>query len=134
MLDTDLSSYLIKGGYPAVDERLRRLDVMQVCISAITRAELRFGVRRLRGASRLTVEVERFLKGVHTLPWDEIAADEFAGVRADLERDGTPIGVMDTMIAAHAKSLRAILVTNNAKHFRRLKGLIVENWLGNNPL
>ena len=130
MLDTDIASYAIKGGFPSVDARLRRLDVMQVCISAVTRAELRFGVRRLRGATRLAAEVDRFLSGVHTLPWDEIAADEFAGVRADLERFGTPIGVMDTMIAAHAKSVGAKLVSNNVKHFHKVTGLSVENWVG----
>jgi tRNA(fMet)-specific endonuclease VapC len=128
MLDTDTSSYVIKGSAPAVDARLRGLDVMQVCISAVTRAELRFGVLRLRGANRLAANVERFLSGVHTLPWDEIAADEFAEVRADLQRGGTPIGIMDTMIAAHAKAIKAILVTNNVKHFRMVKGLSLENW------
>jgi tRNA(fMet)-specific endonuclease VapC len=128
MLDTDIASYVIKGTIPAVEARLRHLDVMQVCISAVTRAELRFGVRRLRGAIRLAVEVERFLSGVHTLPWDEIAADQFAEVRADLERGGTHMGTMDTMIAAHAKAIGAILVTNNVKHFHKVRGLTVENW------
>ena len=130
MLDTDISSYLIKGTTPAVDARLRKLEVMTVGISAVTRAELRFGVRRLRAATRLSASVELFLEGIHTLPWDEAAADQFAEVRVDLERTGTPIGVMDTMIAAHAKSIRAILVTNNVKHFRMVKGLAVENWAG----
>src|ERR1700722_4308152 len=123
MLDTDTSSYVIKGNAPNVDAHLRDLDVLQVCISAVTRAELRFGVRRLSGATRLAAEVEKFLSGVHTLAWDEVAADQFAEVRADLERGGTPIGSMDTMIAAHAKAINAVLVTNNVKHFRRVKGL-----------
>ena len=129
MLDTDTASYIIKGTAPAIDARLRLLTVKQVCISAITRAELRFGVR-LSGASRLAAEVERFLSGVHTLPWDETAADQFAEVRAGLEQMGTPIGIMDTMIAAHAKAIGAILVTNNVKHFRLVKGLPIENWAG----
>ncbi|HEY6991313.1 MAG TPA: type II toxin-antitoxin system VapC family toxin [Bryobacteraceae bacterium] len=129
MLDTNTASYVIKGNAPAIDARLRKLDVMQVCISAITRAELRFGVRRLSSATRLSAEVERFLSGVHTLAWDEVAADQFAEVRADLERAGTPIGSMDTMIAAHAKAINAVLVTNNLKHFRRVKGLAIENWI-----
>jgi tRNA(fMet)-specific endonuclease VapC len=68
------------------------------------------------------------LSGVHTLAWDEVAADQFGEVRADLERAGTPIGSMDTMIAAHAKAIKAVLVTNNMKHFRRVKGLAIENW------
>jgi tRNA(fMet)-specific endonuclease VapC len=128
MLDTNTSSYVIKGNAPGIDARLRNLDVLQVCISAVTRAELRFGVRRLSSATRLAAEVEKFLTGVHTLAWDEVAADQFAEVRADLERGGTPIGSMDTMIAAHAKAINAVLVTNNVKHFRRVKGLAIENW------
>jgi tRNA(fMet)-specific endonuclease VapC len=129
MLDTNTASYVIKGQAPRVDARLRKLDVMQVCISAITHAELRFGVRRLSSATRLAAEVEKFLSGVHTLAWDEVAADQFAEVRVDLEQGGTPIGSMDTMIAAHAKSIDAVLVTNNVKHFRRVKGLAIQNWV-----
>lgn len=128
MLDTDTSSYVIKGNSPNIDAHLRDLDVSQVCISAVTRAELRFGVRRLRRATRLAAEVETFLSGVHALPWDEAAADQFADVRADIERAGTPIGSMDTMIAAHAKALDAVLVTNNVKHFGMVKGLVIANW------
>ncbi|HZQ52149.1 MAG TPA: type II toxin-antitoxin system VapC family toxin [Bryobacteraceae bacterium] len=128
MLDTNTASYVIKGAIPAVDAHLRKLDVTQVSISAVTRAELRCGVRRLHQATRLTAEVERFLSGIHTLPWDEAAADEFANVRADLERTALPIGIMDTMIAAHAKAVNAVLVTNNVKHFRRVKGLFVQSW------
>src|SRR5215469_7636329 len=123
MLDTNTASYVIRGNAPAIDARLRKLDVMQVCISAITRAELFFGVRRLSSVIRLAAEVEGFLSGVHTLAWDELAADQFTEVRADLERAGTPIGSMDTMIAAHAKAIDALLVTNNMKNFRRVKGL-----------
>lgn len=128
MLDTDTASYVIKGRSSVIDDHLRNLDLMQVCISAVTRAELRFGVRRVPGAKGLAAEVERFLTGIHTLPWDEIAADHFADVRVALEQVGTPIGIMDTMIAAHARAQKATLVTNNVKHFRLVKGLAVENW------
>lgn len=130
MLDTDTASYVIKGNAPRIDAHLRGLDLMQVCISAITRAELRYGARRLPRANRLSAEIEKFLSAVTTLPWDEVAADQFADVRADLERRGTPIGSMDTMIAAHAKAINATLVTNNVKHFRLVKGLTIENWAG----
>lgn len=128
MLDTDIASYVIKGNAPAIDAHLQSLDVMQVCISAVTRAELRFGVQRLAVPNRLAAEVEKFLSGVHTLAWDEVAADQFAEVRAALERGGTPIGSMDTMIAAHAKAINAILVTNNVRHFGRVQGLAIQNW------
>lgn len=128
MLDTNTASYVIKGSAPAIDAQLRELDVMQVCISAVTRAEVRFGVRRLPNATRLAAQVEKFLSGVHTLAWDEAAADLFAEVRTNLERGGIPIGIMDTMIAAHAKAINAVLVTNNVRHFRRVKGLAIQNW------
>ena len=128
MLDTDISSCVIKGSAPKIDARLSKLDVLQVCISAVTRAELRFGVRRLPGAHRLAAEVEKFLQGIHTLPWDETAADQLADVRVSLERSGTRIGTTDTMIAAHAKVLGAVLVTYNVKRFRQVKDLVVENW------
>jgi tRNA(fMet)-specific endonuclease VapC len=128
MLDTDTASYVIKGSSPVIDTHLTSLDVRQVCISAVTRAELRFGVLRLPEAKGLAAQVERFLSGIHTLPWDEIAADHFADVRVALEQVGTPIGIMDTMIAAHARALKATLVTNNVKHFQLVRGLMVENW------
>jgi tRNA(fMet)-specific endonuclease VapC len=128
MLDTDTSSYVIKGTAPKIDAHLRDLDVSEVCISAVTRAELRFGVRRLRGATRLAAAVDNFLSGIYPLPWDAAAADQFAEVRAVLERAGSPIGSMDTMIAAHAKALDAILVTNNVRHFGMVKGLAIANW------
>jgi tRNA(fMet)-specific endonuclease VapC len=83
----------------------------------------------LPGPTRLADEVEKFLLGIPTLAWDEAAADEFGEVRAAFERAGTPIGSMDTMIAAHAKAVGATLVTNHLKHFWFVKGLTLNNWL-----
>lgn len=132
LLDTDTASYVIKGSSAALDAHLAKQPLDRVFISSVTRAELLFGVRRLprahQRATKLAAEVSRFLSTVHTLPWDEAAADAFADVRVALEKIGTPIGVLDTMIAAHALSLRATLVTNNTRHFRRVKGLTVQNW------
>ena len=62
------------------------------------------------------------------MPWDGAAADQFARLRAQLERAGTPIGVFDTMIAGHALSLNAILVSNNTRHFQKVRALKSENW------
>lgn len=125
MLDTDTASYIIRGTVPAIDQRLLRLDVRRVCISAVTRGELRFGTARLPNARRLA---ERFLSGLHALPWDEATADHYGKLRAALERKGAPIGNLDTMIAAHALAVDAVLVTSNVKHFSRVAGLTVENW------
>lgn len=129
MLDTNIASYLLRGGYPHLEQRLRRESVDAVCISAITRAELRYGVARLLPAAiRLEREVDRFLPGITTLPWDEAAADAYGLVRATLERAGTPIGALDTQIAAHALIANLTLITHNVGEFHRVAGLRMEDW------
>jgi tRNA(fMet)-specific endonuclease VapC len=132
MLDTDMSSYLIKGTSPPLDARLQTLRPEQTCISAITRAELLFGVRRKVGAYRLSRLVDQFLFRIKSLPWDDAAADHFAAIAAELLSAGTPIGSMDAMIAGHARSVGAVLVTNNTRHHSRVSGLVIENWTGGN--
>ncbi|MFT3717905.1 type II toxin-antitoxin system VapC family toxin [Pseudorhodoferax sp.] len=130
MLDTNIASDLLRGGSPRLEQRLRRERVDAVCISAITRAELRYGVARLLpAATRLEREVQRFLQGIATLPWDEAAADAYGPVRAALERAGTPIGALDTQIAAHALIANLTFVTHNVDEFRRVAGLRVEDWV-----
>lgn len=129
MLDTNIVSYLLRGSHPALEQRLRREPVSAVCISAITRAELRYGVARLQpAASRLECEVERFLVGITVLPWGASAADAYGLVRATLERRGQPIGALDTQIAAHALIENLTLITNNVREFSRVPGLRVEDW------
>lgn len=129
MLDTNIASYLLRGGYPHLEQRLRRESVDAVCISAITRAELRYGVARLLpAATRLEREVDRFLLGITTLSWDEAAADAYGLVRATLERAGTPIGALDTQIAAHALIANLTLITHNVGEFHRVAGLRMEDW------
>jgi len=102
LLDTDICSFIIKGNHPFLDARLRELSPEQTLISAVTRAELRFGLAKRPDAIRLAGLVERFLGTVVTLPWDAVVADTYGQVRARLEKAGTPIGEHDTMIAAHA--------------------------------
>lgn len=129
MLDTDTSSYLLKGTNPELDERIAQLPPAEICISAVTRGELLFGLRRKRDpAPRLTQLVESFLSAVRCVAWDDHAADTFGVIAAALERSGTPIGSMDTMIASHAMAVDATLVTNNTRHFARVVGLKIDNW------
>ncbi|EDN68160.1 PilT-like protein [Beggiatoa sp. PS] len=128
LLDTDICSFIIKGTHPFLDARLRELSPEQTLISAVTRAELRFGLAKRPEAIRLASLVERFLKTVITLPWDATVADNYGQVRARLEKAGTPIGEHDTMIAAHALATNLILVTNNVAHFRQVEGLRWVTW------
>ena len=128
LLDTDTASYAIRGAYAALDARLASAAPREMAISVITRAELMYGLEKRgkpRGLSRV---VHSFLDRMIILPWDNAAADAFAKTRVQLERLGTPIGLADTMIGAHALSLKATLVANNPKHFKKVKGLSVENW------
>jgi tRNA(fMet)-specific endonuclease VapC len=128
LLDTDICSFIIKGTHPHIDAQLRELSPEQTLISAVTRAELRFGLAKRPDAIRLASLVERFLNTVITLPWDAAVADTYGLVRARLEKAGTPIGEHDTMIAAHALAMNLILVTNNVAHFQRVEGLRRITW------
>lgn len=129
LLDTDVVSYLIKGKAPAIENKLATLAPSLVCISVMTRAELLYGLKRLPPGHRLHLAVHQFLKIVRSLPWDAEAADWYATIRHQLVGSGQPIGEMDMMIAAHALSAGAALVTNNSRHFERIDApLIILNW------
>jgi tRNA(fMet)-specific endonuclease VapC len=129
LLDTDTASYVIRGAFPALDAKLATVASRDIAISVITRAELLFGLEKRGNPRALARVVHAFLDRITTLPWDNAAADTFAKLRAQLERQGTPIGFADTMIGAHALALKAALVTNNQKHFQNVKGLALENWI-----
>lgn len=129
MLDTDIASYIIKRHPPAIERRLAELPLSHVCVSAITRAELMYGLARLPKAHQLHVGVRAFLRMVRALPWDGEAADRYAGIRYDLTRSGQLIGELDMMIAAHALAANAVLVTNNVRHYTRIEApLHLINW------
>lgn len=129
MLDTDIASYIIKGCSSKVESRLAQIMPSMICISVITRAELIYGLKRLPVNHRLHVGVGQFLKIVRALSWDADAADYYATIRHQLVKDGQPIGEMDMMIAAHSLSAGAVLVTNNVRHYKRIKlPLLLTNW------
>lgn len=128
LLDTDTGSYAIRGASAALDAALATAPPGSLAISAITRAELVFGLEKRGNPRALARLVQGFMARVAVMPWDANAADHYAKLRAQLERRGTPIGQFDTMIAAHALSLNAVLVTNNRRHFQQVKALALENW------
>jgi tRNA(fMet)-specific endonuclease VapC len=130
MLDTDTSSYLIRGLYSELDAQVRSTPYEQLCISVITRYELLFGVQLKPEATALNPLVANFLQRIPTLPFDNGAAASFALVSAQLRREGIGMGTMDAMIASHALSVDAIVVTNNMKHFKVVTNLKLENWVG----
>ncbi len=125
-----MASYAIKGRAPSVAAKLAEIAPEFVCISVMTRAELRYGVKRLPASHRLHVVVGRFLQIVRILPWDSACADVYADIRHQLTSAGRPIGQMDMMIAAHAIAADAVLVTNNVRHFAAIAApLVLANWM-----
>jgi tRNA(fMet)-specific endonuclease VapC len=127
LLDTNTVSYVIKGNFPRVRERLLKVSMAEIGISVITEAELRFGLARKPEASQLKLAVGEFLLRVEILPWNSEAASHYARVRAALEADGDPIGNLDLMIAAQTMAAEAVLVTHD-RVFGRIKGLRMEDW------
>jgi tRNA(fMet)-specific endonuclease VapC len=99
-----------------------------VCVSVIVAAELRCGCAK-KGSPLLLRRVEQFLSEVAVLAFDVPADDGYGGIRAELEAAGAPIGSNDLLIAAHARTLGATVVTANVGEFQRIRGLNVENWL-----
>lgn len=127
MLDTNICIYLIKNDPPRVLDRFKRHDLGDIGVSSVTAAELAYGVAK-SGSERNRAALEQFLLPLDIASFDERAAWHYGDLRATLERAGTPIGPLDTQIAAHALSLGCTLITNNTREFDRVPGLSVENW------
>ena len=126
ILDTDISSYLIRGDHETVTKKFSEL-YDSCAISSITAAELQYGAKK-RNNKQLTQKVKAFCNLVEIIPWDEDVAKAYAKLRVELETSGTPIGNMDMLIAASALARKAVLVTNNTEHFSRVKDLKLGNW------
>lgn len=129
MLDTNICIYAIKNKPEKVLNTLKEKLNDGICISAITLAELAHGVEKSAARDKNRAALLRFLSILTVLPFDDLAAAEYGEVCADLQRKGTPIGTMDMLIAAHAKTEGLILVTNNTREFERVQGLTLENWV-----
>ncbi|GMO17486.1 MAG: type II toxin-antitoxin system VapC family toxin [Treponemataceae bacterium] len=129
MLDTDISSYIIKANNPALAQKLDSCKSDSISISSITYAELMAGAKK-KNSPALFARIKMFLSLVNVMDFDKAAGDEYAVIRTALTENGTLIGNMDMLIAAHAKSCGAILVTNNEKHFSKIPDFRFENWIG----
>ena len=130
LLDTNICIHVINAKPPAVLERFRQHRMGEIGLSSVVAAELAYGVAKSCSA-RNRQALEMFLAPLIILPFDEAALWAYGELRAELERKGTPIGALDTMIAAHALSQQSTLVTNNTREFARVPGLPLENWVEN---
>lgn len=129
MLDTNIISYIIKNkDYSLVDKFESLSKKHTIGVSSITIAELYYGVRK-KESQKLEVLVNEFLLPLQRYAFDEHAAFEYGKIRVDLETKGEIIGSNDLLIAAHAKSLDCVLITNNTKEFKRVENLVIEDWV-----
>ena len=129
MLDTNICIYVIKHKPESVFRELKKISPEDVCISSITYAELAYGVEKSVQTERNRLALAMMLSSIDIAAFDDAAASEYGEIRGGLEKGGTPIGSLDMLIAAHARSAGCTLVTNNTKEFCRVKGLKVVNWV-----
>ncbi|MFL5389335.1 MAG: type II toxin-antitoxin system VapC family toxin [Myxococcales bacterium] len=128
LLDTDTCIYALKG-VPSVLAALLSKSRPDVAVSVITEAELRLGAAKSSSSVRTARLVENFLRPLMIVEFGSADAHVYARVRARLERAGTPIGPLDTLIAAQAVSRKLVVISKNVREFRRVAGLRVENWI-----
>lgn len=134
MLDTNICIYVLKNHSTKLRRKFK--STKDLCISSVTYGELCFGIEN--GNSNFKEErwrqLEIFTQRLLIDPWDENAGRHYGSIRAQLKKEGTPIGNNDLLIAAHARSIDAVLVTNNVREFSRVPNLTVENWVSEQGL
>jgi tRNA(fMet)-specific endonuclease VapC len=129
MLDTNICIYIIKKRHLSVLSRFTMIQRDEICISVVTLAELQYGVEKSSSKRFNQGILDDFFSRLTVLPWNEEAAREYGRIRAFIENEGSPIGNMDLLIAAHALSQEHTLVSNNLGEFERIPDLKYENWV-----
>jgi tRNA(fMet)-specific endonuclease VapC len=129
LLDTNIVSELVRDPHGPVTRRIARVGETRVCTSVVVACELRYGAAK-KGSARLSAQLEQVLAALPILALETGVDRHYGEIRADLERKGTPIGPNDLLIAAQARALGLILVTDNVREFGRVERLVVKNWLG----
>ena len=130
LVDTNILGYFARNSSTVLQKRMwAALQKQEIAISAITRAETRFGLALLQADDKRRRTMDFLLNELPVLPWTLEAADRYGDIAAHLQQSGQPIGQMDTQIAAHALALGLPLVTHNTRHFKRVPGLKLEDWM-----
>lgn len=128
LLDTNIISDMVRHPTGQIFQRLSSIGETSICTSIMVACELRFGAAK-SSSTRLQQQLEQILKTMPVLPLESPVEIHYAEIRTYLEREGTPIGSNDLLIAAHALALNLTVVTANVREFSRVPKLLVENWL-----
>jgi len=126
MLDTDTVSNIVRK-HPPVIKKLIKRESDEICISAVTNAELFYGLEK-KNSQKLFNEVRSIIGKCTIVDFDASQSEIYGRIRVELEKSGTPLGDIDMLIAAAAISTGAILVSHNTKHFSKISGLKLEDW------
>jgi tRNA(fMet)-specific endonuclease VapC len=129
MLDTNMCIYIIKRKPPEIIDRFCQSEISQIGISSITLSELLYGVSKSSKPEQNQIALTQFMAPLDILAYGDDTAQYYGDLRAHLEKQGTPIGALDMLIAAHALSINCTLVTNNGNEFIRVPNLKFENWV-----
>ena len=129
MLDTNICIYIIKNKPQTVMKKFQKFNVGDISLSSITVSELYYGAYKSEYIEKNLLALEHFLQPFDILEYDLKASIEYGQIRATLEKQGNIIGGLDMQIAAHARSLDMILITNNTKEFARVDNLVIDNWV-----
>ena len=130
LADTNILGYFARHSPGPLQQRMLAAMLKQeVAISVITRAETRYGLALLNANDKRRAAVGLLLQEYPALPWTSAAADQYGDMAAHLQQSGQAIGAMDTLIAAHALAEGLTLVTHNTRHFERIPGLKLEDWM-----
>ncbi len=129
LLDTNTCIYFLNSSSEKIISQFKRFSPSEINLSSITVAELFYGAEKSKAKKRNWAIVENFVSPFEIVPFDEKSCEIYARIRASLEKSGVPIGPMDMLIASISLANNSILVSNNIKEFRRIKGLKLENWV-----
>lgn len=128
LLDTNICIYIIKRKPIGVLEKFKTFPLGSIAISTITLAELHYGIQKSSAPDKNLIAFNQFIIPLEVIDFVYNATIQYGKIRANLEKKGTPIGPLDTLIGAHALSIGATIVTNNVNEFERIEGLKIENW------
>lgn len=129
MLDTNICIYIIKNNPISVRQKFEQISASNLVLSMITLAELRYGAEKSQAREKAIKAIDQLSRHIQIAELDEVVAEHYADIRAQLERQGKPIGNNDLWLAAHARAKNWVLVSNNTREFERVVGLRLENWV-----
>ena len=129
LVDTNILIYLMNSKSPKLQKKFTSKPIDEFCVSSVTVAELIYGAKKSKYIEKNLNAAIKILSPFTIIDFNSMDAFEYGDIRASLEKMGKVIGANDLLIAAQARRLNLIVLTANAKEYRRVEGLYIENWV-----